>query len=86
MVLEFARAQASKQAPGLRHPQLCLDAIQEGIEKGGMAGLKKVRQQGTCFWGSNGAWLADIQEELHEKGGMAGLKKVCKGCINGGST
>ncbi|MEW5306749.1 MAG: hypothetical protein WDW36_009191 [Sanguina aurantia] len=45
-VLEFARAQASKQAPGLRHPQLCLDAIQEGIEKGGMAGLRK---EGECF-------------------------------------
>lgn len=42
VVLQFARAQASKQAPGLRHPQLCLDAIQEGIEKGGLAGLKKV--------------------------------------------
>lgn len=45
-MLEFARAQASKRAPGLRHPQLCLDAIQYGIEHGGLAGLQK---EGECF-------------------------------------
>lgn len=44
--LEFARAQAARQAPGLRHPQLCLDAIQYGVQNGGLAGLKK---EGECF-------------------------------------
>ena len=43
-VLDFARAQASKV--GLQHPLLCLDAIQHGLEHGGLAGLKK---EGECF-------------------------------------
>lgn len=34
--------QASKQARHLTHPQLCLDAIQYGVEHGGRAGLVKV--------------------------------------------
>ena len=38
-VLDFARAQASKV--GLQHPLLCLDAVQHGLEHGGLAGLKK---------------------------------------------
>jgi enoyl-CoA hydratase/3-hydroxyacyl-CoA dehydrogenase len=46
MTLQFARAQAAKRAPGLQHPQLCLDAIQYGVEHGGLAGLKK---EGECF-------------------------------------
>jgi hypothetical protein len=41
-VLEFARAEAGKKARGLAHPQLCLDAIQEGVQHGGLAGLRKV--------------------------------------------
>ncbi len=41
-MIEFARGQAAKRAPHLRHPQLCLDAIQAGVEQGGLAGLKKV--------------------------------------------
>lgn len=44
--IEFARMQAAKRAPGLRHPQLCLDAIQAGLEHGGLAGLIK---EGECF-------------------------------------
>ncbi len=44
--LAFVRAQAAKRAPGLRHPLLCLDAIQHGIEHGGAAGLLK---EGECF-------------------------------------
>ena len=44
--IEFARAQTAKRAPGLRHPLLCLDAIQYGVENGGLAGLKK---EGECF-------------------------------------
>lgn len=44
--LEFARAQTARRAPGLRHPLLCLDAMQYGVEHGGLAGLKK---EGECF-------------------------------------
>lgn len=45
-MLDFARAQTARRAPGLQHPLLCLDAIQYGIEHGGLAGLKK---EGECF-------------------------------------
>ncbi|GLI69386.1 hypothetical protein VaNZ11_013987, partial [Volvox africanus] len=38
-ILDMARAEANKRARGLRHPQLCLNAIQAGIENGGSAGL-----------------------------------------------
>lgn len=43
-ILDFARAKAAKV--GLQHPLLCLDAIQYGIEHGGLRGLKK---EGECF-------------------------------------
>lgn len=39
----MARQQAAKQARGLAHPQLCLDAIAAGIASGGLAGLQKVQ-------------------------------------------
>lgn len=42
-ILQFARAEAAKRARHLQHPQLCLDAIQTGVEQGGQAGLQKVR-------------------------------------------
>lgn len=42
-VVDMARQQAAKQARGLAHPQLCLDAIAAGIASGGHAGLQKVR-------------------------------------------
>ena len=45
-VLQFARMEAAKKAPGLQHPLLCLDAIQHGVEYGGLAGLRK---EGECF-------------------------------------
>lgn len=45
-IIDFARAQAAKRARHLTHPQLCLDAIQEGVAKGGLAGLKK---EGEAF-------------------------------------
>lgn len=45
-IIEFARAQVAKQARGLRHPQLCLDAIQAGVEHGGLAGIKA---EGAAF-------------------------------------
>ena len=35
-------SQAARQARNLTHPQLCLDAIQYGVEHGGYAGLEKV--------------------------------------------
>ncbi|RZC50988.1 hypothetical protein C5167_019414 [Papaver somniferum] len=40
-ILNFARAQARKQAPNLKHPQVCIDAIEEGIVSGPVAGLLK---------------------------------------------
>ena len=45
-VIEFARREAKKRARGLQHPLLCLDAVQYGIEHGGLAGLRK---EGECF-------------------------------------
>ncbi|XP_024961409.1 glyoxysomal fatty acid beta-oxidation multifunctional protein MFP-a isoform X1 [Cynara cardunculus var. scolymus] len=40
-ILNFARAQAHRQAPNLQHPQVCIDVIEEGIVSGPRAGLKK---------------------------------------------
>lgn len=40
-ILKFARAQAKKTAPNLPHPQVCLDAIEEGVVAGGLAGVLK---------------------------------------------
>ncbi|MFS7926736.1 putative isomerase, Enoyl-CoA hydratase, 3-hydroxyacyl-CoA dehydrogenase [Helianthus anomalus] len=40
-ILNFARAQARKQAPNLQHPQVCIDVIEEGIVSGPRAGLLK---------------------------------------------
>ncbi|KAG6555757.1 hypothetical protein Mapa_002997 [Marchantia paleacea] len=37
-IIKFARAQAKKNAPNMRHPQHCLDAIEEGVVAGGFAG------------------------------------------------
>ena len=34
--------QAAKRGRHLQHPQLCLDAIQTGVERGGAEGLRKV--------------------------------------------
>lgn len=45
-ILKFARAQARKQAPNLKHPLVCIDVIEEGIVSGPRAGLWKV------FWPS----------------------------------
>lgn len=42
-ILDFARAEAAKRGRHLQHPQLCIDAVAEGISHGGAAGLKKVR-------------------------------------------
>lgn len=41
-ILRFARAQAKKTAPNLKHPILCLDSIEEGVVAGGFAGVLKV--------------------------------------------
>ena len=35
----MARAEAGRRARGLAHPQLCLDAVQAGVERGGQEGL-----------------------------------------------
>lgn len=42
-ILNFARAQARKRAPNLRHPLVCIDIIEEGIVSGPRAGLLKVQ-------------------------------------------
>ncbi|KAK9282485.1 hypothetical protein L1049_005403 [Liquidambar formosana] len=54
-ILKFARFQAQKQAPNLRHPLVCIDVIEEGIVSGPRAGLWKevealqeLRQSDTC--------------------------------------
>lgn len=41
-IFKFARAQARKQAPNLKHPLVCIDAIETGIVSGPRAGLLKV--------------------------------------------
>ena len=41
-ILKFARTQAQKQAPNLKHPLLCIDVIEAGIVSGPVAGLWKV--------------------------------------------
>ncbi|KAK2358291.1 peroxisomal fatty acid beta-oxidation multifunctional protein MFP2 [Trifolium repens] len=40
-ILKFARAQARKQAPNLKHPLVCIDVIEAGIVSGPRAGLWK---------------------------------------------
>ncbi|XP_039048834.1 peroxisomal fatty acid beta-oxidation multifunctional protein MFP2-like [Hibiscus syriacus] len=40
-ILNFAREQARKRAPNLKHPFVCLDVIEEGIVSGPRAGLWK---------------------------------------------
>ncbi|XP_078158769.1 glyoxysomal fatty acid beta-oxidation multifunctional protein MFP-a-like isoform X2 [Carex rostrata] len=40
-ILNFARAQARKQAPNVNHPLVCIDVIEEGIVSGPQAGLIK---------------------------------------------
>lgn len=40
-ILKFAREQARKQAPNLKHPLVCIDVIEEGIASGPRAGLWK---------------------------------------------
>lgn len=44
--LQFAREQTARRAPGLQHPLLCIDAIQAGIENGGLKGLEA---EGAAF-------------------------------------
>ncbi|GLT79371.1 hypothetical protein SLA2020_508620 [Shorea laevis] len=40
-ILKFARAQARKRAPNLKHPLVCIDVIEEGIVSSPRAGLWK---------------------------------------------
>ncbi|VVA96753.1 unnamed protein product [Arabis nemorensis] len=40
-IMKFARAQTRKQAPNLKHPLMCLDAVEVGIVSGSRAGLEK---------------------------------------------
>lgn len=41
-IFKFARAQARKQAPNLKHPIVCIDVIEAGIVSGPRAGIWKV--------------------------------------------
>jgi enoyl-CoA hydratase/3-hydroxyacyl-CoA dehydrogenase len=41
-ILKFARTQAQKRAPNLKHPLVCIDVIEDGIVAGPHAGLWKV--------------------------------------------
>lgn len=43
-IIKFAREQTRKRAPNLSHPLKCLDAVEEGIVSGGLAGLYKESQ------------------------------------------
>eukprot|EP00249_Psilotum_nudum_P009367 c21884_g1_i1 orf=554-2710(-) len=45
-ILNFARVQAKKTTPNVSHPLLCLDAIEEGVVAGGLAGVLKEEE---CF-------------------------------------
>lgn len=40
-IIKFARAQVKRTAPNLTHPLLCLDAVEEGVVRGGYAGAQK---------------------------------------------
>ncbi|MCH80132.1 peroxisomal fatty acid beta-oxidation multifunctional protein MFP2-like, partial [Trifolium medium] len=40
-ILKFARTQAQKRAPNLKHPLVCIDVIEDGIVAGPRAGLWK---------------------------------------------
>jgi len=41
-MLEFAGEATRMKAPHLTHPHLCLDAIKQGVERGGLIGLRRV--------------------------------------------
>ncbi|KAL3160104.1 hypothetical protein ABBQ32_010882 [Trebouxia sp. C0010 RCD-2024] len=43
-IITFAKAQAAKKGAHLTHPQLCLDAIQWGVEFGGLKGIDKEQE------------------------------------------
>ncbi|CAN6926709.1 unnamed protein product [Brassica oleracea] len=46
-ILKFAREQTRKQAPNLKHPLMCLEAVEVGIVYGPRAGLEKEAQVGS---------------------------------------
>lgn len=41
-IFRFARTQAKKQSPNLKHPLVCIDVIETGVVSGPHAGLWKV--------------------------------------------
>jgi hypothetical protein len=70
-ILEFARAEAGKRARHLQHPQLCLDAIQAGVQHGGAVGLKKVGHH------------AAVSPVAAATASQLGPHKGCKGGLQG---
>lgn len=72
-ILKLARAQAKKTAPNLKHPSLCLDAIEEGVIAGGYAGLLKVKIVCCCNF------LVLLSDALRSSGSWAILCAGRKG-------
>lgn len=71
-ILKFARAQARKQAPNLKHPLVCIDVIEAGIVSGPRAGL----------WKEAEAFDALVQSDtckslIHIFFAQRGTSKVC---------
>lgn len=77
-IFEFAKAEAAKRARHLQHPLLCLEAIQCGVENGGVAGLAK---EGVCF--AKAASLSTHKALVHVFFATRSTKKV-KGVTDAG--
>ncbi|XP_048235008.1 glyoxysomal fatty acid beta-oxidation multifunctional protein MFP-a [Ricinus communis] len=52
-IFKFARAQARKQAPNLKHPLVCIDVVEEGIVSGPRAGIWKEAEEFQVLVKSN---------------------------------
>ncbi|KAH6554954.1 hypothetical protein KP509_1Z294100 [Ceratopteris richardii] len=92
-ILKFAREQTMKRAPNLFHPLKCLDAVEEGIISGGLAGLYKESEVfRECMASDNAKALVHVFFAQRATGKVKGvtdlrlkprsLKKV--GVIGGG--
>ncbi|CAF2126566.1 unnamed protein product [Brassica napus] len=46
-ILKFAKDQTRRQAPNMKHPLMCLEAVEVGIVSGSRAGLEKEAQVGS---------------------------------------
>ena len=48
-ILKFAKDQTRRQAPNMKHPLMCLEAVEVGIVSGSRAGLEKVNYLFCCY-------------------------------------